>query len=644
MKHMHHNPVLRNRAFFLLDVVILVVSAIASFMMRLETLNLESSMWHGVALYLVIAIPSRLVLFLVSGMYRVYWLNAGPGELLLVGSVCLSSGLMVTALVFVLTSLWPGTLAVLPRSIPLIDLLQVMVLVAAVRFIPRTVKYVVLYRGHRPHRGRTYNQRIIIIGAGHTGVQVLDALEHTNDSISVVGFLDDNISKIGSHVHGLRVLGKISDLRNAVRNYNVNLVVIAIPSDEGSLIRRIVHDCRQIDVEYKIVPGLHEVIRNKISYRTLRPVSIEDLLRRKPVELDTTDIYHKLHERCVMITGAGGSIGSELARQVMRCRPGRLMLVGHGENSLFDISNRLREEFPGETCDVILADIRDEQRMAAIFEQWRPNVIFHAAAHKHVPLLESNVTEAVTNNIRGTQNLIALCNEYGAERMVLISSDKAVNPSNVMGMSKRVAELLIMKAANHHPQRFVAVRFGNVLGSRGSVVPIFQRQIASGGPVTITSEKMTRFFMSIPEAVLLVLKASVMTNTGSLFVLNMGEPVRIVDLAKDLIRLSGLEPEVDVEIKVTGLRPGEKLCEELFWSYEHPQSVEGGAIFTVEMPSAFARSLSTQLDRHIPLLMRATADHDEKRAYQILSSLVFAPPEEIRSATPALRMVYVPEQ
>jgi FlaA1/EpsC-like NDP-sugar epimerase len=293
---------------------------------------------------------------------------------------------------------------------------------------------------------------------------------------------------------------------------------------------------------------------------------------------------------------------------------------------------------------VILADIRDERRMAAIFGQWRPNVVFHAAAHKHVPLLESNITEAVTNNIRGTQNLIALCNKFEADRMVLISSDKAVNPGNVMGMSKRIAELLIMKAAHEHPQRFVAVRFGNVLGSRGSVVPTFQQQIARGGPVTITSEKMTRFFMSIPEAVLLVLKASALTNAGSLFVLNMGEPVRIMDLANDLIRLNGLEPEIDVEIKVTGLRPGEKLCEELFWSYERPQSVEGGAMFSVEMPPAFAKSLSIQLDRYLQLLMQAAADHNDKRTFQVLSDLVFAPPEEILSSPPALRMVYVPEQ
>ncbi len=614
---------LRNRYFILIDIIIFVFSAIVSFVLRLETVNLQPQI-RGIVLFLVIAIPLKLAIYFFYGMYRQYWENASTGELLLLASACLVSSGALVGFGFGISLLWPYTQHALPRSVPFIDGILTALFIAASRFSLRAYNDTYMQRQARRNRRVLQIQRALIIGAGRTGIQVFDSLKLPNNQILPIGFLDDDSHKIGTFVRGVKVFGKIKDLPIFVRSQDIDLVIIALPSVPGKLIRQIARICQEINVEHRIMPDFYGLVSGQTSVNMLRPVSIEDLLRREPIALDIGDIQKCLYGQCVMVTGAGGSIGSELSCQIARCNPSRLLLVGRGENSLFSIESKLKTEYPAIPLEVILTDVRNSIRLEAVFEKWRPSFVFHTAAHKHVPMLEANAVEAVTNNVIGTQNLIDLCNKYEAVRMVLISTDKAVNPTNIMGMTKRTCEMLMMSAEHEHPGRFAAVRFGNVLGSRGSVVPTFQRQIAAGGPVTVTSAEMTRFFMSIPEAVLLVLKASVLIDRGPLFVLNMGEPVRIVDLAEDMIRLSGLQPGRDIDIEITGVRPGEKLYEELFWEYETSQSVENGAIFALNLTKEQTRYISSEAPRQISMLIQAARETDEATVRTTLKEVAFA--------------------
>ncbi|MFN8417729.1 MAG: nucleoside-diphosphate sugar epimerase/dehydratase [Anaerolineae bacterium] len=628
----------RNRYFFALDLVIFVVAGIVSFVLRLEPTTITDDLLVGIFTYLILSIIIREIIFFTWGMYQHYWEHAGAGELILSMITPVCSGLVLTVVVFYLAKITPDEI-VIPRSIPFIDTGIVTILVVAARFSPRALYYVhhrpsgsvaLRQKANREHTPAEVQRRLLIVGAGTTGVQVLTAVQFNTRFGVVVGFLDDDERKVGQRVRGLLVLGKTEDLPRVCREQQINEVIIAIPSAPGALVRQIADSCRTIGVQYKIMPGINELVTGKITVNALRSVSIDDLLRRAPIELDVTNIAQKIANKCVMITGAGGTIGSELARQVARFHPKTLLLLGHGENSLFWTHKRLLEDFPGLPKQILLADVRDMPRLTYLFECWRPDIIFHAAAHKHVAMLETNHTEGVSNNVIGTRNLIELSNRFEVESMVRV--DKAVEPTNVMGKTKRIAEMLMIAAAQQHPNRFAVVRFGNVLGSRGSVVPVFQQQIAAGGPVFVTDRRMTRFFMSIPEAVLLVLKASVLSAHSSLFVLNMGEPVKIVDLAHDLIRLSGLQPEHDIQIKEIGPYPGEKMHEELFWSYEIARQVEGGAIYAVELSEDLCQRIRSKSEHEIKQLMQAALDHDEDVVKEMLSSIVFTLGTELQAA------------
>jgi FlaA1/EpsC-like NDP-sugar epimerase len=616
---------IRNRHFFLLDLVLLVISAVLSFVIRLENFDLHA-ITPSIGTYLVISLVTKLPIYLVSGLYRRYWHNAGPSELLLVATTSIVSGLITSTIIFVVV-IGSGFNLDIPRSVPMIDTLLATILITASRFSLRARTHL---RASRTRNKDT--RRALIVGAGHTGTQALYALEQTSSQFVTVGFLDDDPTKIGTLIRGRKVFGRIDRIESVVSDQKVDLVVIALPSAPGMVIRKIVSACQLLGVSYQIVPGLYELVSGKISVNTLRPIAIDDLLRRNPIQLNIEDIQQKLSGKSVMVTGAGGSIGSELARQVANCNPRVLILVGHGENSLFAIEQKIKNEFPHVRATVVLCDVRNRERLETVFAKWKPDLVYHAAAHKHVPMLETNVAEAVINNVIGTSNMVELCKKHNVARMVLISSDKAVNPTNVMGMTKRVAELIVLNAGQSQPGRFAAVRFGNVLGSRGSVVPIFQQQIAAGGPVTITSAKMTRFFMSIPEAVLLVLKASTVEGHGPLFVLNMGNPVKILDLADDLIRLSGFEPGRDIEIKEVGIRPGEKMHEELFWSYEDKEPIEQNTIFALKLTPEQLQYFSGQTTR-IARLIAAANSHDDEASRELLKDIVFVTPEAVRPNT-----------
>ncbi|MBE3584485.1 MAG: polysaccharide biosynthesis protein, partial [Limnochordaceae bacterium] len=421
------------------------------------------------------------------------------------------------------------------------------------------------------------HNHVLIVGAGEAGVASLREIRNATPW-RVVGFIDDDPAKQGLRLQGVPVLGDRNDIGRVARAYHVETILIAMPTAPRAAIREIHELARKTGCRVQIVPGLYELMNGRVTVNRIREVRIEDLLGREPVKTDLHGIQACVGGRTVLVTGAGGSIGSELCRQVARFGVARLVLLGHGENSIFAIQNELRETYPDLKLVSCIADMRDVRKVNAIFGQYRPQVVFHAAAHKHVPLMEANPDEAVTNNVFGTLNLARAADRVGAERFVMISTDKAVNPTNAMGASKRVAEMIVQTLNRYSRTRFVAVRFGNVLGSRGSVVPTFKRQIAAGGPVTVTHPDMRRYFMTIPEAVQLVLQAAALAEGGEIYLLNMGEPVRIVDLAREMIRLSGFEPDVDIKIKFTGIRPGEKLFEELRTDDESVERTAHGSI------------------------------------------------------------------
>jgi len=387
-----------------------------------------------------------------------------------------------------------------------------------------------------------------------------------------VCFVDDDQSKQKQRVHDVPVEGTLEDLGRVLDTWFIQEVIIAIPSAPGGVVRQVIDICREKDVLFRTMPGIYELIGGKINVGRLREVEITDLLRRASVEIDTTLIGSNLSGKRVLITGAGGSIGRELCRQIARWGPEALILLGHGENTIFETLLELENNFPSLPLHPVVADIRNLDRLSNVFDHFQPQVVFHAAAHKHVPLMEINVEEAITNNVIGTRNVVEASLNSDVDRLVMISTDKAIRPTSIMGSTKRMAEMLVLDAAHRSGRPYSVVRFGNVLGSRGSVIPIFKQQIASGGPVTITHPDMQRFFMTIPEAVHLVLQAAAMGQGGEVFILRMGEQVKVLQLADDLIRLSGLEPEKDIEIVFTGIRPGEKLSEELWdqWAIFEP--------------------------------------------------------------------------
>src|SRR5207249_553148 len=389
-----------------------------------------------------------------------------------------------------------------------------------------------------------------------------------------IGFVDDDPSKQNHMLLELPIMGTLSAIKPIVEQHGVSELIIAMPSAHGDVVRKVVRAGLDCGIPTLTVPSLPELITAKTNGTSLREVEIQDLLRREPVETDLAAVAELATGETVLITGAGGSIGAELCRQIARLAPSRLVVLGHGENSIFDVLHELTADFPDIAMMPVIADVRDRKRVAATFRVYKPHAVFHAAAHKHVPLMEENVIEAITNNVFGTLNMVDAALEAGCEHFVLISTDKAVRPTSVMGATKRIAELIVQRAATKHERNFVSVRFGNVLGSRGSVVPTFLRQIRSGGPVTVTHPEMRRFFMTIPEAMQLVLQAGSLGVGGELFMLDMGEPVKVLDLARDMIGLSGLEEGSDIDIEFTGIRPGEKLYEEMFFNHEIAEPTE----------------------------------------------------------------------
>jgi FlaA1/EpsC-like NDP-sugar epimerase len=545
--------------------------------------------------------------FFAFGLFRGIWRYTSTREAIdLVAATTLSSLLFGFALGL------DGP--ILPRSLVVIEYLLALGLVGGVRLALRATR---LHVAPPPIPVGETPSRVLVVGAGDAGeLLVADVKRRHASRYEVVGFVDDDPMKLGGDIHGVRVLGLVSDLPRIVASRQAAQVLIAIPTVTGEQMRRIVELCEQAGARFRTIPGLADLVDRRVGVDHLRPVAIEDILGREPISLDMGLISKEMRGRAVLVTGAGGSIGSELCRQVARFDPSVLVLVERTENALFHVHRELCARFPGLELVPCLADVSDARRMDEILAAHEPSVIFHAAAHKHVPMVEWNPSEAVRNNVFGTRTLADLAHRRGVERFVMISTDKAVNPTSVMGTSKRVAEMYVQALSQRSRTRFVTVRFGNVLGSNGSVIPIFQEQIARGGPVTVTHPEMRRYFMTIPEASQLVLQAGAMGRGGEIFFLDMGQPVRIADLARDLITLSGLRPGEDVEIEFTGMRPGEKLFEELAVDAEHADRTRHPKIFV----GRFRPYDWDELHRLLGVLDKATAfDGDTiRRALRLL--------------------------
>lgn len=473
---------------------------------------------------------------------------------------------------------------------------------------------------------------LLIIGAGMGAREIIIAIKNNmRDKYNIVGIIDDDISKINHYILGVKVLGTRYDIPKIAKEKNVDLIFFAINKIDAISRRKILEICQETGVKTRVLPTTEEVITKQGAMNSLRDVQIEDLLGREPVHLDNKNINSLIKNKTVLVTGGGGSIGSELCRQIVKYDPKRLVIVDIYENNLYDIEMELRAEYPKLNLEAIVASVRDKARLNNVFETYKPEIVFHAAAHKHVPLMEKSPLEAIKNNVFGTYNVVNCADEYGVEKFVLISTDKAVNPTNIMGASKRVCEMIVQAKNKVSNTEYAAVRFGNVLGSNGSVIPLFKKQIERGGPVTVTHKDITRFFMTIPEAVQLILQAVTYAKGGEIFVLDMGEPVKIYDLAVSLIKLLGYEPNVDIPIEITGLRPGEKLYEEILMSEEGLTSTKHNKIFITEPMSITMEELEEKLEKLKELLKLEKDENSEVKRYIKEIVPTFKEPEEVNN-------------
>ena len=554
---------IRNRYLLLGDILLSLVSVLGSYLIRLELLASLPDYYVSMLWMLGVTVIIKPLVYFFFGIYRRLWRYASIRELLLIMAAVTTASVFVSGTMLGLFS--SGVFLGFPRGVLVIDLLLSMAFVGGLRFTFRLIAENSSTAANNSAAGSRRKKWVLVIGAGDAGAMVVRELQKNPQlNVKPIGFLDDDPMKQNSKIHGIPVLAPLDKIDAILESHQVDEVIIAIPSAAGKVLRKVTEVCRNRGVAFRTMPGLYELLDGAVSVSRLREVDISDLLRREPVRMDTEALGEVLEGRRVLVTGAGGSIGRELCRQIAQLNPGKLLMLGHGENSIFGTLMSLKESFPSLEIVPLIADVRDLPRLSVIFERWQPEVIFHTAAHKHVPLMESNIEEAITNNILGTKNIVKSALAYDVQRLVMISTDKAIRPVNIMGATKRIAEMLVLDAAHRFDKAFTVVRFGNVLGSRGSVVPRFKRQIALGGPITVTHPEMKRYFMTIPEAVHLVLQASTLSKGGENFVLDMGEPVRILDLAEDLIRLSGLTPGKDIEIVFSGIRPGEKLSEDLW--------------------------------------------------------------------------------
>ena len=589
---------------FVIDLLIVWFSSYTAYFFRFEG-HVPGEYIGQFLEYSLLSSGLCLIVMLYLGMYRSMWKYASIRELLtMCQAVVISWGAA-----YLITLLYMDHRV--PMSVAVRTLETSLLLMGGARVFWRVLS-------NRRTPGKDNKIPTLIFGAGDCGVLVARDLMSSNvNDRKLVGFIDDDPQKHFLTAYNLPILGDRHAIESVVISHQIKEIIIAIPSAPKTVISEIINLCISTGAKVKMIPGIRDMVNGKISFSTMRDVDVEDLLGRDPVKTDLVGIAEYVEDKVVLVTGAGGSIGSELCRQISPFRPSRLLLLGHGENSIYNIEMELKRNFPHLHIVPIIADVQDRARIDYVFDLYRPQVVFHAAAHKHVPLMEKNPSEAVKNNVFGTQNVADSADKYGVDRFVLISSDKAVNPTSVMGATKRIAEMYVQSLNVHSKTKFASVRFGNVLGSRGSVIPLFKKQISAGGPVTVTHPDMVRYFMTIPEAVQLVIQAGALSKGGEIFILDMGEPVRILKLAEDLIRLSGYEPYVDIDIEFSGIRDGEKLYEELLTAEEGATKTQHERIY-IGKPSIISQK---ELDLEFSRLERVIGE-EPKVVKDAIESLV----------------------
>ncbi|MBV1758478.1 MAG: polysaccharide biosynthesis protein [Dethiosulfatibacter sp.] len=602
----------RNLFLLFADIILLALSVILAYLLRFDG-SIPAIHREVISQHLVFTIVIKLIIFYFFKLYNSLWVYASVEEMIqIITAAVVAQGAVVVYLFF--------AQAFVPRSIFIIVGMLDVILLGGIRFSYRLLRK---FKTHGSVFSRSSDKRVMVVGAGEAGVMVIKELKkHRQLNSQPVVLIDDNKQKIGKTINGVPVLGNRNDIVNIAKSKNIHEIIIAIPSANKKDIKEVVRECKKTDCKLKILPGVYEIIDGSVNISQIREVGIEDLLGREEVHLDVSNIKKLIKDKTIMVTGAAGSIGSELVRQIVKYQPKKVILFDINENGLYDLQQEINRKLANDHLNIdfvyIIASIRDLNRLDYLFSHYKPNVVFHAAAHKHVPMMEKSPHEAVKNNIFGTWNLAIMADKYKVEKFVQISTDKAVNPTNVMGATKRICEMIVQTYNSESKTEFTAVRFGNVLGSNGSVIPLFKKQIAEGGPVTVTHKDIIRYFMTIPEASQLVLEAGAMANGGEIFILDMGEPVRIIDLAEDLIRLSGFVPYEDIDIQFIGLRPGEKLYEELLMSDESITETTHSKIF-VDKPLF---SDLNHLVHHLEIFRKVVSQGEEEDIRQYLKKLV----------------------
>ena len=552
------------------DIVLLVAAFVLAFFLRFE-LSLQQEQFELIKTFILPVIAAKIIIFYFAGLYRRMWRYAGVRDFyIVIWASILGTLAEVVIILFIYRQPFP-------RSVIVLDGILTVAFIAGLRFAARG------FRELRLRSPLTSSARpILIIGAGDTGESILrEMLRRPDLAYHPVGLIDDDPAKQGLRLHGVRVLGTRKNLRQLISKYQVAEVIICMPTVSREVIRDIFFQCREAGVKCQTLPGIYQIVDGTARVEQIKEVGVEDILGREPVQVNLKKVAGYVIGKTVLVSGAGGSIGTELCRQLSRLQLSALIMVDQSEGNLFQIEQEILKERGFAQAVAIVADITNRARTKAVFDKYRPAVVFHAAAYKHVPLMESNAIEAIENNVFSTRTLAELAIQSGVERFVLISTDKAVEPVSVMGASKALAEKMVQVLAQGSATKFMTVRFGNVLDSSGSVVPTFRRQIARGGPVTVTHPEMTRYFMTIPEAMQLVIQAGAMGKGGEIFVLDMGEQISILELARNMVRLSGFEPDEDIPIRFSGVRPGEKMHEKLFWDNERPMDTEHKKILKV---------------------------------------------------------------
>lgn len=575
----------KNIILLLIDVSIIILSYFVSIILSNNIDNIVLNL----SITLPIAVVTYISFLKLCRMYSCIWVNAGSYEFMQ-SIVASGSGCIVSTIVM---SIIPNTVLALTNVIAGI---LIMVCVTGVRLSLRIVTRFITYSMADRTNGK-YN--VLIIGAGDCASSIISEIrKEKSEQYNIIGIIDDNKSKLNSFLNGVKILGSRENIKEIVEKEKIDKILFAIAKIDGEEKTNILDICNSTKAKVKVIPGYYQLLEEGISINKMRDVDLRDLIGREEVKLDKSGIEKYINDKVVLVTGGGGSIGSELCRQIARFNPKLLLILDIYENNAYDLQNELSYKVPELNKKVIIASVRDKSRINQIISAYKPNIIFHAAAHKHVPLMEDNPSEAIKNNVMGTLNMAQIASQYKVEKFVLISTDKAVNPTNVMGATKRLCEMIVQAVNNERGNKteFVAVRFGNVLGSNGSVIPLFKRQIKNGGPLTLTHKDITRYFMLIPEAAQLVLQAGAYAKGGEIFVLDMGKPVKIYDLAENLIRLSGYTPNSDIKIEITGLRPGEKLYEELLMNNDNLTKTAHNKIFIDKPETISLNKIIKQID------------------------------------------------